>query len=124
MKKIKLKADHLGIGADMQRKQVERAKYLAKIAGEVTNAINDIFGKEAPPPTGSDMKEILSLVSVLVFAMHIGNICKDKKEMQSELMSAMAALIISIDDYTQHFIDNPEPWYEILNKEGGENDKV
>lgn len=111
----------------MNMNEEEYLNYIVNVSDKVLNAIEDIFMKSEPQPTGCDMIDTMAFVSILVFARQIKLQYSSKKTMQSVMKSMMLSLKCQIDLLAKPFIDKEEQWdivFDDANEEGGENDKV
>ena len=106
------------------KQREEKCEYLGINCDKMLDAIEEIFNKAVPTPTGADMIDMVSLAAVFVFARQIRMGCKGKKAMQSVMKSAMWALEKQIEAYAEPFIKEEEPWDEMANEEGGENGRT
>lgn len=97
----------------------EKAEYLGPLADKLVSAIEDIFGKANPLPTGNDMMDVVSLATVFVFARQIGMNCKGRKAMKSVMKSTAWVLKNKIENYAKPFINGDEPWDDLLEEKGG-----
>lgn len=100
--------------AERQRKREEKALYLGNMANEVLDAIEGVFDKKTPPPTGGDMIDVMTLTSIFLFSRQIGMSCKSKTTMQSVLKSTVWALKNSLDAYAEPLIKHEEEWDDLL----------
>lgn len=105
--------------AERQKKLDEKATYLGPLADKVVNAIESVFNKVTPPPTGNDMLDVVSLAAVFVFARQIGMNCKGRKTMKSVMKSTIWALTNRIDAFGNPLINSDEAWDDIVQEEGG-----
>lgn len=105
--------------AERQRKREEKAVYLGNLANKVLDAIEEVFDKTTPTPTGNDMIDVMTLTSVFLFSRQIGMSCKSKTTMQSVLKSTIWALKNSLDAYAEPLIKHEEEWDKMLKEEGG-----
>lgn len=108
-------------------KHEEYSEYIANMSEKVLDAIEDIFEKSEPQPTGCGMIDTMAFVSVLVFARQINMQCDSKKSMQSLMRSTMVSLRCQIDALAEPLIKNEKPWDNLFgeaSEKGGENDKV
>lgn len=117
--------------SDIRKKEEERKKqldekadYLGNVADKVLDAIEKIFAESTPPPTGNDMIDVLSLISVFVFARQIKMACKNQKTMQSVMKSSVWALKNQIETYAEPFMTMTEPWDELNSEEGGNDGRT
>lgn len=101
--------------AERQKREKEKAIYLGNMSNKMLDAIEDVFDKGTPPPTGGDMIDIISLTSVFLFSRQIGMSCKNKKTMQSVLKSTIWALKNSLDMYAAPLVDKEDEWDDLLN---------
>lgn len=100
--------------AERLRKREEKAVYLGNMANEVLDAIEGVFNKTTPTPTGSDMIDVMTLTSIFLFSRQIGMSCKSKTTMQSVLKSTVWALKNSLDVYAEPLIKHEEEWDDLL----------
>lgn len=109
---------------DRKKQREEKCQYLGTNTDKMLEAIEEIFNKAVPTPTGADMIDMVSLAAVFVFARQIKMGCKGKKTMQSVMKSTMWALEKQIDAYAEPFIKEEEPWDEMANEEGGDDGRT
>lgn len=105
--------------AERQKMLDEKSKYLGPLADKVVDAIESVFDKVTPPPTGNDMLDVVSLAAVFVFARQIGMNCKGRKAMKSVMKSTIWALTNRIDSFSNPLINSEEAWDDIVVEEGG-----
>lgn len=112
---VKTKKSKEEIEAERQRRNEEKSMYLGTLSNKVLDAIEEIFDKTTPPPTGGDLIDVISLTSVFLFSRQIGMSCKSKKTMQSVLKSTIWALKNSLDMYAEPLIKKEDEWDDLLN---------
>ena len=110
---------------EIKKKNDERGVYIGKIACNVMDAIEDVFGSATPKPNGLDMIDALALASVFLLGRQIKSNCNGKKTMQSIMKSTMWSLTSQIYTFAEPFIKEEEPWDMQLGEceEGGENEQ-
>lgn len=113
--KVTPNASKVIIEDNRNKQREEKCQYLGTITDKMLDAIEEIFNKAVPTPTGVDMIDMVSLTSVFVFARQIRIGCKGKKTMQSVMKSTMWALEKQIEAYAEPFIKEEEPWDEMAN---------
>lgn len=105
--------------AERKRIREEKAVYLGNLANKMLDAIEEIFDKTTPTPTGGDMIDVMTLTSVFLFSRQIGMSCKSITTMQSVLNSTIWALKNSLDAYAEPLINHEDEWDNMLKEEGG-----
>ena len=64
--------------AERQKREKEKAIYLGNMSNKMLDAIEDVFDKGTPPPTGGDMIDIISHIRFLVFKANRNELQKQK----------------------------------------------
>lgn len=109
---------------ERNKEREEKCQYLGTNTDKMLEAIEEIFNKAVPTPTGGDMIDMVSMLAVFVFARQIKLGCKGKKSMQSVMKSAIWALVKQIEAYAEPFLKEEESWDELVCEEGGENGRI
>ena len=111
-----------------ERKKIEaeRAEYIGNITDNMLKAIENVFEKTEPKPTGIAMIDSIALSSVLFFARQIHLSCNSKATMKSVMKSTIWALTSQINALADPLIKIEEEWSKLLEgeeEEGGDNEQ-